>query len=66
VLEVEKGGRPHKTTAKLRLAMAAMGNIETKIVPLCEELGIAKQTLYQHISPTGELREDGKKLLGIK
>lgn len=62
-----KGGRPHKmTTAKLRLAMAAMGNIETKIGPLCEELGIAKQTLYRHISPTGELREDGKKLLGIK
>ena len=62
-----KGGRPHKmTTAKLRLAMAAMGNIETKIGPLCEELGIGKQTLYRHLSPKGELREDGKKLLGIK
>jgi len=61
-----KGGRPHKmTTAKLRLAMAAMGNIETKIGPLCEELGIGKQTLYRHLSPQGELREDGKKLLGI-
>ncbi len=62
-----KGGRPYKmTAAKLRLAMAAMGNIETKIGPLCEELGIAKQTLYRHLSPAGELREDGKKLLGIK
>ena len=61
-----KGGRPHKmTTAKLRLAMAAMGNIETKIGPLCEELGIGKQTLYRHLSPQGELRDDGKKLLGI-
>ncbi|HAU1759025.1 TPA: recombinase family protein [Legionella pneumophila] len=61
-----KGGRPYKmTAAKLRLAMAAMGNIETKIGSLCEELGITKQTLYRHVSPSGELREDGKKLLGF-
>ena len=60
-----KGGRPYKmTAAKLRLAMAAMGNVETKIGKLCEELGITKQTLYRHISPYGELRDDGKKLLG--
>lgn len=61
-----KGGRPYKMTpAKLRLAMASLGNIETKIGPLCEELGITKQTLYRHVAPTGELREDGKKLLGL-
>ncbi|HAT1864032.1 recombinase family protein [Legionella pneumophila] len=60
-----KGGRPYKmTAAKLRLAMAAMGNAETKIGSLCEELGITKQTLYRHVSPKGELREDGEKLLG--
>ena len=60
-----KGGRPYKmTAAKLRLAMAAMGNAETKIGILCEELGITKQTLYRHVSPKGELREDGEKLLG--
>jgi len=59
-----KGGRPHKmTTAKIRLAMASLGNVETKIGPLCEELGITKQTLYRHVSPKGELRDDGKKLL---
>lgn len=61
-----KGGRPYKMThAKLRLAMASLGQLETKIGPLCEELGITKQTLYRHVSPTGELREDGKKLLNI-
>jgi DNA invertase Pin-like site-specific DNA recombinase len=50
-----KGGRPYKmTAAKLRLAMAAMGNTETKIGRLCEELGITKQTLYRHVSPKGE------------
>ncbi|HAT7747172.1 TPA: recombinase family protein [Legionella pneumophila] len=61
-----KGGRPYKmTAAKLRLAMAAMGNAETKIGSLCEELGITKQTLYRHVSPKGELRDDGKKLLNL-
>ncbi|EBX9480076.1 recombinase family protein [Salmonella enterica subsp. enterica serovar Abony] len=59
-----KGGRPFKMTmAKLRLAMAAMGKPETRVGDLCKELGITRQTLYRHISPTGELRPDGKKLL---
>src|SRR3546814_10958894 len=51
-----KGGRPFKmTAAKLRLAMAAMGQSETKVGDLCQELGITRQTLYRHISPKGEL-----------
>lgn len=59
-----KGGRPYKmTAAKLRLAMAAMGEPETKVSDLCDELGITRQTLYRHVSPKGELRPDGKKLL---
>ncbi|MEO6319122.1 MAG: recombinase family protein, partial [Polaromonas sp.] len=58
------GGRPFKmTTAKLRLARAAMGQPETKVGDLCEELGITRQTLYRHVSPKGELRPDGLKLL---
>ena len=58
------GGRPFKmTTAKLRLAMAAMGQPETKVSDLCQELDITRQTLYRHISPKGELRPDGTKLL---
>ena len=60
-----KGGRPFKmTAAKLRLAMVAMGQPETKVGDLCQELGITRQTLYRHISPKGELRPDGVKLLG--
>ena len=59
-----KGGRPFKmTAAKLRLAMAAMGQPETKVSDLCQELGITPQTLYRHISPSGQLRSDGTKLL---
>lgn len=58
------GGRPYKMTpAKVRLAMAAMGHKETKVSALCTELGVTRQTLYRHVSPTGELRPDGAKLL---
>lgn len=58
------GGRPYKMTpAKLRLAMASMGKPETKVGDLCTELGITRQTLYRHVSPNGELRPDGEKLL---
>lgn len=60
------GGRPFKmTTAKLRLAMAAMGKPETKVATLCEELGVTRQTLYRHVSPKGELRPDGQKLINL-
>jgi DNA invertase Pin-like site-specific DNA recombinase len=59
-----KGGRPHKMTAsKVRLAMASMGQPGTRVSDLCQELGITRQTLYRHVSPTGELRADGAKLL---
>jgi DNA invertase Pin-like site-specific DNA recombinase len=59
-----KGGRPYKMTpAKVRLAMASMGKPDTKVGALCQELGITRQTLYRHVSPTGELRPDGEKLL---
>jgi AcrR family transcriptional regulator len=44
--------------------MAAMGQPETKVSDLCQELGITRQTLYRHLSPKGELRPDGAKLLG--
>lgn len=61
------GGRPFKmTSAKLRLAQAAMGKPETKIADLCTELGITRQTLYRHVAPTGDFRPDGEKLLASK
>jgi DNA invertase Pin-like site-specific DNA recombinase len=58
------GGRPFKmTAAKLRLAMASMGNKDTKVNELCAELGVSRQTLYRHVDPNGKLRPDGQKLL---
>ena len=59
-----KGGRPFKMTpAKVRLAMASMGQPGTHVGDLCKELGVTRQTLYRHVSPTGELRSAGSKLL---
>ena len=43
-----KGGRPFKmSAAKVRLAMAAMGQPETIVGDLCKELGVTRQTLYR-------------------
>lgn len=49
------------TPAKVQLAMAAMGQPETRVGRVCEEMGVIRQTLYRHVSPKGELRPDGKK-----
>lgn len=43
--------------------MASMGETDTNVSALCKELGITRQTLYRHVSPTGELREAGNKVL---
>jgi hypothetical protein len=54
------------TPAKVRLALATMGQPKTKVADLCRELGVTRQTLYRHVSPAGALREDGRKLLHRK
>ena len=43
-----------------------MGNKETVVSKLCKELGITKPTLYRYVDPKGNLREYGKKVLGIE
>lgn len=59
-----KGGGQYKMTpAKLRLAMAAMGQPHTVVSELCKELGVTRQTLYRHLGPDGSLRKDGQKML---
>jgi len=59
------GGRKSKMTpAKIRLASAAMGKRGTIVGELCRELGVTRATLYRHVSPTGALRDDGKKVVG--
>jgi DNA invertase Pin-like site-specific DNA recombinase len=59
-----KGGGQYKMTpAKLRFAMAAMGQPHTVVSELCKELGVTRQTLYRHLGPDGSLRKDGQKML---
>ena len=58
------GGQYKMTPAKLRLAMAAMGQKETVVSERCKELGVTRQTLYRHLGPNGVLRQDGQKMLG--
>jgi hypothetical protein len=43
-----------------------MGKPETNIGALCTELSVARQTLYCHVDPKGELRPDGQKLLAAR
>lgn len=62
-----KGGRPFGLSkAQVRLAQAAMGNRETDVRELCKELNVSKATLYRYVGPNGELRERGRKVLGLK
>lgn len=59
------GRKATMTPAKIRLAQAAMGKPETVVADLCHELQVSRQTLYRHVSPRGELRQDGKNVLGV-
>ena len=59
-----KGGRKYGLTkAQVRLAQAAMSKRDTSVSELCEELGIARTTLYRYVGPDGTLRAHGKEVL---
>lgn len=56
-----QGGRkPKMTPAKIKLAQAALKDPTTQVNALCKELGITRQTLYRHLTPQGNLRQDGQ------
>ena len=57
------GRRPKMTPAKLKLAQAALKDPNTQVSGLCKELNIPRQTLYRHLSPQGDLRQDGQHAL---
>jgi DNA invertase Pin-like site-specific DNA recombinase len=60
------GGRKFALSkAQVRLAQAAMGNKETVVSELCDELGITRATLYRYIDPKGQLRDHGKRVLSL-
>lgn len=60
-----KGGRKFALTkAQVRLAQAAMANRDTSVAELAAELGVKPVTLYRYVGPKGELRENGRRVLG--
>ena len=60
-----KGGRKFALTkAQVRLAQAAMGKRNTVVSELCDELGVTRTTLYRYVGPNGQLRKNGKRILG--
>jgi transposase len=59
-----KGGRQFELTKnQIRLAQSAMANRETYVADLCAELKISRATLYRYVSPAGELRDHGRRVL---
>ena len=59
-----RGGRKFALTkAQVRLAQAAMQNRDTSVAELAAELRIKPVTLYRYVSPTGELRANGQRVL---
>ena len=61
-----KGGRKFALTkAQVRLAQAAMANRDTSVGELAAELGVKPVTLYRYVGPKGELRENGRRVLGV-
>jgi DNA invertase Pin-like site-specific DNA recombinase len=61
-----KGGRQFGLTKnQIRLAQSAMLNRDTHVADLCRELKVSKATLYRCVSPTGELRDHGRKALAL-
>ena len=59
-----RGGRKFALTkAQVRLAQVAMKNRDTSVAELAAELRIKPVTLYRYVSPKGELRTNGKRVL---
>jgi DNA invertase Pin-like site-specific DNA recombinase len=60
------GGRQFELSKnQIRLAQSAMATRETHVSDLCAELQISRATLYRYVSPIGELREHGRRVLGL-
>jgi len=59
-----KGGRQFALTkSQVRLAQAAMGQPETHVGQLCQELQVTRTTLYRYVGPDGTLRNHGSRVL---
>jgi hypothetical protein len=58
------GAAGNCTKAQVPLAQTAVAQRDTSVSDLCKELGIERVTLYRYVSPKGELRDYGRRVLG--
>ena len=54
------------TKAQVPLAQAPMKSRDTSVADLAAELRVKPVTLYRYVGPRGELRENGKQVLGAR
>ena len=60
------GGRKFALTKiQVRLAIAAMKDRDASVTEPPAERGVKRVTLYRYVSPSGELREHGRRVLGV-
>ncbi len=45
------------------LGLGSNGTTRNHLLPLCKELGITRATLYRYVSPEGDLRKYGERVL---
>lgn len=57
------GRKPALSKASIRRAQAAMKERDTSVSQLASELGVTSKTLYEYVSPSGQLRRLAKKVL---
>ena len=59
-----RGGRKFALSkAQVRLAQAAMASRDTSVAELCRELDVGRVMLYRYVDPSGELRDNGRRVL---
>jgi len=62
-----KGGRRHKMTRqKIIYIQAQLKHPETVVAELARELKMTTATIYNYVTPKGELTERGQKMVSIK
>lgn len=57
------GGKWKMTPLKIEIARAVLSKRSSSVSTLCKELKITRQTLYRYLSPEGDLRDYGKRML---
>jgi len=61
-----KGGRPRALTKhQVSYLRHAMGDPATDVAMLLKEMNLSRASLYRYVSPSGELREMGKRVMGV-